>query len=511
MRDDPSPTGAPDVGNQLGGSCQTRMMGDMQRSGDIALLGGTAGRGAMRRRGLFALSSRRRWLGAGLAVVGLAVLTTVFRSSGAEVQLSTALLSYLALTVVVAAVGGIWPSVFVAVAGVAASNWFVTPPFRTWVVHSVQDVLALAVFLTTAVVISALVDLAARRAAEAERAGAEATALARLAATVAASDDPLHRLVDDLRRVFGLDAAAVLRDDDGRWQVLASAGAPCPRSPDEGSDTLELQPGSVLVLRGPHAPLDDRRILAAFAAQLALALDRQRLEAEAIRAEGLAEANRLRTSLLSAVSHDLRTPLATIKAWLTGVLDDDAAFDLRETHHIIRAAVGEVDRLNALVGNLLDLSRLQAGALHVHAQPVDLDAVAAEAVASLGYTSHEVDLRLPDNLPPVLADAALLERVLANLIDNAVRHSPPNTPCEVHAAVADERLDVRVIDHGPGIPVDQRLTVFEPFQRLDDRSGGLGLGLAVARGLAEALSSDLTIEDTPGGGATMTLGLKVAR
>ena len=127
------------------------------------------------------------------------------------------------------------------------------------------------------------------------------------------------------------------------------------------------------------------------------------------------------------MSHDLRTPLATIKAWLTSVLDEDAAFDLREIHHIIRAAVGEVDRLNALVGNLLDLSRLQAGALHVHAQPVELDAVAAEAVEGLGYDSRHVDLRLPDNLPPVLADAALLERVLANL-NNAVRHSPWTRP-----------------------------------------------------------------------------------
>jgi len=462
------------------------------------------------RRGVVALPSHRRWSGAVIAVVGLAVLTIVFRSSGTQVQLSTALLSYLALTVVVAAVGGIWPSVFVAVAGFAASNWFVTPPFRTWVVHSAQDLLALAVFLTTAVVISALVDLAARRAADAERAGAEATALARLAATVAASDDPLDRLVDDLRRVFDLEAAAVLRKHDDGWLVLACAGGPCPRSPDDGSDTLELQPGSVLVLKGPHTPLDDGRILAAFAAQLALALERQRLEAEAIRAEGLAEANRLRTSLLSAVSHDLRTPLATIKAWLTGVLDEDAAFDLHTTHEIIGAAVGEVDRLNALVGNLLDLSRLQAGAVYVHAQPVELDAVAAEAVAGLGYANYQVDLRLPDTLPPVLADAALLERVLANLIDNAVRHSPPTAPCQVHAAVAGERMHVRVIDHGPGIPPDGRATAFEPFQRLDDHTGGLGLGLAVARGLAEALSADLTIEDTPDGGATMVLCLKVA-
>lgn len=499
----------------MGNPRPARMMSGMQRrrrspqSAHAAVRAG--GRAGLHRGVDFALPSRRRWLGAALAVVGLTVLTAVFRSSGTDVQLSTALLAYLALTVVVAAVGGIWPSVFVAVAGFAASNWFVTPPFRTWVVHSVQDVLALAVFLTTAVVISALVDLAARRAAEAERAGAEATALARLAATVAASDDPLHRLVDDLRRVFGLDAAAVLReDDDGHWHVVACAGAPSPRSPDEGSDTLELQPGSVLVLRGPHAPLDDRRMLAAFAAQLALALDRQRLEAEAIRAEGLAEADRLRTSLLSAVSHDLRTPLATIKAWLTGVLDEDAAFNMRDVHDIIRAAVGEVDRLNALVGNLLDLSRLQAGALYVHAQPVDLDAVAAEAVAGLGYANHQVELHLSDTLPPVLADAALLERVLANLIDNAVRHSPPDTPCEVYAVTAGHELDVRVVDHGPGIPVDQRATVFEPFQRLDDHTGGIGLGLAVARGLAEALSADLTIGDTPDGGATMILGLKVA-
>jgi len=470
--------------------------------------GGAAGE-ASHRRGPVALPLRRRWCGGALAVIGLAVLTTVFRSSGADVQLSTALLSYLALTVVVAAIGGIWPSVFVAVAGVAASNWFVTAPFRTWVVHSVQDLLALGVFLTTAVVISVLVDVAARRAAEAERAGAEATALARLAATVAASDDPLDRLVADLRRVFALEAAAVLREEDGRWIVLACAGGPCPQVPADGSDTLELHPGSVLVLRGPHAPLDDRRILAAFAAQLALALERQRLEAEAIRAEGLAEANRLRTSLLSAVSHDLRTPLATIKAWLTGVLDDDAAFDEDDVHDIIRAAVGEVDRLNALVGNLLDLSRLQTGAVYVHAQPVALDAVAAEAVAGLGYASEQVDLRLPDSLPPVLADGALLERVLANLIDNAVRHSPPSAPCQVQADVIDGRMDVRVVDHGPGIPVDRRATAFEPFQRLDDHTGGLGLGLAVARGLAEALSAELSIGDTPGGGATMTLRLKV--
>jgi two-component system sensor histidine kinase KdpD len=457
-----------------------------------------------------ALPSRRRLLGAAFGVVGLPLLTFALLRAGTGIDLSAALLSYLAFTVLVATVGGIWPSVVVAIAGFVAGTWYFTPPARTWTVYHVQDVLALTVFLATAVVVSALVDLVARRAAEAERARAQSTALARLAATVAASDDPLIRLVEDLRRTFDLDAVAVLRRDGERWHTQACAGAPCPHSPDDGTDSLELDSSSVLVLRGPRTPADHRRVLAAFAAQLALAIDRQTLEAEAVRARGLAEANRLRTSLLSAVSHDLRTPLATIKAWLTGLLDDDVQFDRQATDEIVRAAVSEVDRLNALVGNLLDMSRLQTGGMQVRTRPVELDAVAAAAVDWLGYHSDQVVLELADTLPRVLTDAALLERILVNLIDNAVRHSPPGVPCRVRAGVAGDMMEVHVVDRGAGIPVQQRSAVFEPFQRLDDHTGGIGLGLAVARGLADALSAELAIEDTPAGGATMVLRLKVS-
>ena len=458
-----------------------------------------------------ALPARRRLLGVALGVAGLPLLTFALLRAGADIDLSTALLSYLAFTVLVATVGGIWPSVIVAIAGFVAGSWYFTPPVRAWAVYHVQDVLALTVFLATAVVVSALVDLVARRAAEAERARAQSTALARLAATVAASNDPLIRLVDDLRRTFDLDAVAVLRRDGDRWHAQACSGEPCPQSPDDGTDSLELDSSSVLVLRGPRTPADDRRVLAAFAAQLALAIDKQSLEAEAVRAKGLAEANRLRTSLLSAVSHDLRTPLATIKAWLTGLLGDDVQFDRHATDEIVRAAVGEVDRLNALVGNLLDMSRLQTGALQVRTRPVELDAVAAAAVDWLGYTSDRVVLELADTLPRVLTDATLLERVLANLIDNAVRHSPPGAPCRVRAGVAGDIMEVHVVDRGTGIPMHERSAVFEPFQRLDDNTGGIGLGLAVARGLADALSAELAIDDTPAGGTTMVLRLKVAQ
>jgi two-component system sensor histidine kinase KdpD len=462
------------------------------------------------RRRLAALPSRRRVLGAALGVAGLPLLTLTLLRAGAGIDLSAALLSYLAFTVLVATVGGLWPSVVVAVAGFVAGNWFFASPVRTWTVHRVADVLALAVFLATAVVVSALVDLVARRDAQAQRARAEASALARLAATVAASDDPLDHLVADLRRTFELEAVAVLRRVGDGWRVQAFAGAVCPASPDDGTDSLELDSSSVLVLRGPRTPAGDRRILAAFAAQLAVAIDKQALEAEAVRARGLAEANRLRTALLSAVSHDLRTPLATIKAWLTGLLDDDVQFDATATREIVAAAVGEVDRLNGLVGNLLDLSRLQTGVLQVNTRPVELDAVAAAAIDGLGYHSDQVVLELADSLPAVLADATLLERVLANLIDNAVRHSPPGHPCRVRALVAEGVVEVQVVDRGAGIPVHQRRMVFEPFQRLEDRTGGIGLGLAVARGLADALSAELSIADTPAGGTTMVLRLKVA-
>ena len=358
----------------------------------------------------------RRTAGAVAGAAGLPLLTLALLGVD-HVQLATALLAYVTLTVIVAAIGGIWPGTIVAVAGFAAGNWYFTPPLRTWSVDHGQDVLALAAFLTTAVVVSALVDREARRTTEVQLARAESTALT---------------------------------------------------------------------------------------------LDKQRLEAQAARAEAQAEANRLRTSLLSAVSHDLRTPLATIKAWLTGLLDDDAAFDHDTTRGILRAAVTEADRLNALVGNLLDMGRLQSGALHADMRPVEVDAVAATAVAALGYRSDQVHLALPDSLPRVLADTMLLERVLANLVDNGVRHSPADAPCEVRAHVRERTLDVHVVDHGEGIPVERRETVFQPFQRLDDRTGGVGLGLAVARGLAEALAADLRITDTAGGGATVVLRLRLA-
>jgi two-component system, OmpR family, sensor histidine kinase KdpD len=477
-----------------------------------AVADGTGSNGPMLlpRPRLASLTHRRRLLGTALAVVGLPALTLALLQAGAAVDLSAALLCYLALTVLVAVVGGVLPSAGMAVAGFAVANWYFTPPVRTWTVDVASDVIALTVFLATGVVVGVLVDLVARRAAEVQRAQAESAALVHLTATVGHSDDPLTRLVEDVRATLDLDAAVLLAREGTGWRVEATAGDAALRGPEDATTTVALDATHVLALRGARSVPEDRRILTAFAAQLALAIERQRLEAAALRAEGLAAVDRLRNALLSAVSHDLRTPLATIKAWLTGLLTDDVTFDPSAVREILGEAVGEVDRLNALVGNLLDMSRLQAGAVQVRTARVDVGAVAAAAVAGLGYGADQVKLELPDTLPEVMADSALLERILANLIDNAVRHAGNAPPCIVTGHSEGSRLEIRVSDRGPGIPIDVRGHVFEPFARLGDRGdGGVGLGLAVARGLGDAIGADLSI-DGAAGGTTMVLRLRQA-
>ena len=239
---------------------------------------------------------------------------------------------------------------------------------------------------------------------------------------------------------------------------------------------------------------------------------RQRDSAEA-EARILAEANRVRTALLAAVGHDLRTPLAAAKASVSSLLrKDEARLDPADRRELLVAADESLDRLTALVGNLLDLSRLQAGAMPIRLGPVALDEVVAAALDAVGPTGRNVRIELPEALPVVVADAGLLERVLVNLADNALRHSPQTRPPVLDARAKAGRVELRLVDHGPGIPSADRDRVFLPFQRLGDTDNtqGIGLGLALCRGLAEAMGGRLEPRDTPGGGLTMVLAMPVA-
>jgi two-component system sensor histidine kinase KdpD len=240
------------------------------------------------------------------------------------------------------------------------------------------------------------------------------------------------------------------------------------------------------------------------------ARERRAMEDQAAEALLLARADELRVSLLRAVSHDLRTPLASIKASVTSLLQRDVDWTEEATLEFLGTIDEESDRLDDLVGNLLDMSRLQSGALRFQSRPVGYEEIVPAALSSLSGPTDTVDIALDETLPRVLADPALLERVVANLAANAITASGPSRRVRVEAGAVSGRVDLRVVDQGPGIPVADRVRIFEPFQRMGDGDGGgggVGLGLAVAKGFVEAMGGELTVEDTPGGGVTMVVGL----
>jgi two-component system, OmpR family, sensor histidine kinase KdpD len=249
----------------------------------------------------------------------------------------------------------------------------------------------------------------------------------------------------------------------------------------------------------------------AFVAQLEAAIEQRQTSAQAARATALAEANELRSALLQAVSHDLRTPLAGIKASASSLRQPDITWSDVDRDEFLRTIEDETDRLTALVGNLLDMSRIQAGAVAPTTRVVGLEEVVPAVLAGLGARAQKVEVDVPETLPPVRADPALLERVVANLVDNALAHAPDATPVRVEAGEVGGTVLIRVIDRGPGISPPDRDRVFEPFQRLGDapsHGGGVGLGLAVARGFTRAMGGELILDDTPGGGATMVIELE---
>ena len=466
-----------------------------------------------RRRLLSPLSARRRVAAVLIGIIGFPLLTIVLTSVRSHTDLSTALSAYLLLVVVVAATGGVWPAVLAALAGFLLSNYYFAPPVHTFTITDARDVLALAMFLVTAGVVSILVDLAARRTAAAVQARSDARMLARVAGRMVSPEgNPLPSLLDELVVAFRQQSAAILRIAPGAspatWTTVAAAGSGPPPTPESGSLTLPLTGPEVLVLQGPGLTAEDRDILTAFAAQLATALESDRLHAEAAEADSLARANQLRSALLAAVSHDLRTPLASIKAASSSLLSDQLDFGPDETGILLHTIDDEADRLSSLVENLLDMSRLETGSMEVLRRTTDVGELVDAAIASLGPRGHAVAVSIAPGLPLLETDQILVERVVANLVDNALLHGA-GRPVRVEAGSVSGHVDIRVVDHGPGIRGVDRDRIFQPFQRLGDTDNGtgVGLGLAVSRGFAEAVGGELDVEDTPGGGCTMVVRL----
>ena len=462
----------------------------------------------VRRRRLPHLSARRQMAGWLLALVGIPLLTLFLAQLQGALNLPTDMLLYLVLVVVVATVGGLGPALAAAVGSSLSVNWFFTEPTHTFIIAEGENLIALVTFLVVGALVSALVTQLSRRSADARRARSEAEALARVAGGLVGDDDAVAEMIDHLRTTFDRDVVALLVPDGSGWSVEAAAGGPVPTSPD-GMTSLPLVEGAVLVHVGPVLNVEDQQVLQVFVTQLGSALERRRLKAEVASAEALAEADVLRTAILRAVSHDLRSPLASIKASVTSLLQDDIEWTPHARNEFLATINEESDRLNILVGNLLDMSRLEAGVLDVNRGPVALEEVVSLALASLSESTDHVKVFVSEQLAPVLADRVLLERVVANVVSNALKYSPADKPVRIEAGEFVGRTDLRIVDQGPGVRPADRARIFEPFQRLGDRASGsgVGLGLAVARGFTDAMGGELTLEDTPGGGLTTVVSL----
>ncbi|MEU8135036.1 sensor histidine kinase KdpD [Streptodolium elevatio] len=457
--------------------------------------------------------SRRRLLISWLfALIGPLLLTIVMAQSRDHLGLSTEMLLYLMLTVGVALLGGLWASTLTAVMSSVLLNYYFTPPLHTLTIRDAENMFALAVFVLVALSVASVVDVAARRTHQAARSQSESETLSFLAGSVLRGEQALPALLERVREAFGMESVAMLErtEPHGPWACVGSVGPHPVRKPEEADVDVPVSDSMALALSGRMLPAEDRRVLGAFAAQAAVVLERRRLVAEAAEARRLAEGNRIRTALLAAVSHDLRTPLAAIKASVSSLRSEDVSWSPEDEAELLAAIEDGADRLDALIGNLLDMSRLQTGTVTPLFGDVALDEVVPGAV--LGVPETSVVLDVPETLPTVWADAGLLDRVLANVIENAVKHNPPDRRVHVRAEAVRDGVELRVVDRGPGVPDEAKERIFEPFQRYGDApaGNGVGLGLAVARGFAEALGGSLAAEDTPGGGLTMVLTLRMS-
>ncbi|GAB6901656.1 sensor histidine kinase KdpD [Kineosporia succinea] len=481
---------------------------------------GEVARGRATAKGENALSRDRRLAGLFVATVGTAALTALLIRLRDRVSLDSDVLLYLAAVVIVALVGGLWPALVAVVLGTFLLNFFFAPPLHGVTIASGENVLALVVFLVVAMAVSATVDRAARRTREAAAARAEAETLSTLAGSVLRGAEPLPALLTQLRETFQFGGATLLQlrpdaapspdrqHDPDAWRVVASVGRPL-GAPGEGDAEVRVGEEVSLVLCGHPLAAEDRRVVQAFAHQAVVAMRQQQLSEEAAAAGPLAEVDRMRTALLSAVSHDLRTPLASAKAAVGGLRAPGVTFSAGDREELLASVEESLDRLTRLVDNLLDMSRLQAGALGVHPQPTSIAETVSMALDELGPDGRDVEVHLPEEFLEVTGDPVLIERVLVNLLRNAVRHSPPGSPPMIVVGAHAGEVETRVIDRGPGIPAQMWDDVFLPFQRLGDRDNGtgVGLGLALSRGLAEAMGGSLTPDTTPGGGLTMILTL----
>lgn len=474
-----------------------------------------AGRGPALRS---AAPNRRRlisWLAAVVVPSALCAVTALFLDDYLKIPGETAL--FFVGVLFVALLGGIAPAAFSAVLSGLLLNYFLTDPRHTFTIAEPDAAVTEVVLLLMAVAVAALVDRAAGRQREARQASREAELLTLFSGSVLRGAD-LDALLEKVREAYSQRAVSLIRVRGEQEEVVACVGeAPCV-AVDSADTAIDVGDDEFWMLLAGHSlPSADRRVLTLVANKAAGLVRQRELAVEANRAEAIEKADELRRSLLSAVSHDLRTPLAGAKAAVSSLRSDEVDFSEADTAELLATVEESIDQLTALVDNLLDSSRLATGAIRPQFVPVYLEEVVQRALLSIGrgatgFGDGGLDrVKVDVGDASVMADPGLLERVLANLIDNALRYAPESI-VRVNAGRVGPTVLINVIDEGPGIPRGSEERLFEPFQRLGDRinKSGVGLGLSVARGFVEAMDGTISATDTPGGGLTVIVELPAA-
>ncbi|NOJ61698.1 DUF4118 domain-containing protein [Arthrobacter sp. 260] len=452
--------------------------------------------------------------------------------------LAVDVLVQLAGVIAVALVGGLWPALLAAVFSTLVLNYYSTAPVGSLEITDPQNLLTLVIFIAVAVAVSLVVGLAARRSREAAAATAEAATLGELARGVLAAEDTLQGFLAHVRTHFQVNAVGLFnRDAPGGSPpaLIASdiaAGDASPGGPSRGDDspgapindlyaadaTEDLPDGLVLALYGRTLNARERSLLTAFGSQLTAMRQRQELVVSSQANRRLTEGNVMRTAILRAVSHDLRTPLAGIKLAVSSLRHEAVQLPVDEQKELLETIEDYSDRLDALINNLLDMSRLTGDAVTPHLRAVHWADVLPGAL--VGLPPQRVRVEIPGNLPPVVADPGMLERVIANLVENADKYAGGEDivisgSVEGIVGHVDDGVpagELRVVDHGRGVSADDADTIFQPFQRASDApaGAGVGLGLAVAKGFTEVMGGQLVAEATPGGGLTLRIRLPLA-
>jgi two-component system sensor histidine kinase KdpD len=421
---------------------------------------------------------------------------------------------YVLAVVIAARVGGAEAGIASSIVSFLALNFFFTQPLHTFKVAAPEDLVSLVVFLLASAIVGLLLSAALDAKAKAERRELEARLVNRMATRLLGGES-IDKVLDDLARgikdVFGLQACAITTTLVTSSTDSSSRGDTDVEQIPLRTSSLDL--GHIRLWMGPGRRLseDERNVIRSLATQVALALEGTRLSEEVRRAELAAHASQLKAALFSGVTHDVKTPLAAITTAVTSLMDGRGFSESDRRAHL-DTIKQEAERLHRVVNNLLDVARLRAGALEPAKKPSGIDELMESVINRLRplLGDRPIEMRVGEDVPEVPMDVVQIDQVLTNLLENAVKFTPPQSPLALLAIGHEHGVRVTVSDAGPGVRKEDRARIFEPFERADDSASGTGLGLAISNAIVIAHGGRMWVSDNPTGGAAFTFELPCA-